>query len=302
MGFTNGSSAAAADSPAAAGSRLKGQLSFSSRQGSLMSQISEMESEELGGSSPEGAGGGRGFIPGYTMGSGWEDSSPLMTDNMSGMKRPRDTSEPGQVRARPHPVHFHFLVADLRVVSRRLRRIRSVQNGLAAHQFSLTKTSSEMAAMEKILQFQDAVPCRIRAKRGCATHPRSIAERVRATSVVVAFESPGCLYSAAEQLADPVADAGEEDKDQRANQEAAGTRAQHGQGTAPSFCCNLYRSSPRHRQYNSVWLLANLPCELTYLHPALPFPCSKPTLLICWIWLSTTSRTCRRRLRYESVI
>lgn len=25
---------------------------------------------------------------------------------------------------------------------------------------------------------QDSVPCKIRAKRGCATHPRSIAERV----------------------------------------------------------------------------------------------------------------------------
>lgn len=33
--------------------------------------------------------------------------------------------------------------------------------------------------MEKYLQFQDSVPCKIRAKRGCATHPRSIAERVR---------------------------------------------------------------------------------------------------------------------------
>ena len=30
--------------------------------------------------------------------------------------------------------------------------------------------------MDKI--FEDSVPCRVRAKRGCATHPRSIAERV----------------------------------------------------------------------------------------------------------------------------
>lgn len=51
--------------------------------------------------------------------------------------------------------------------------------GGLAHQFSLPKTSSEMAAIEKFLQFQDAVPCKIRAKRGCATHPRSIAERVK---------------------------------------------------------------------------------------------------------------------------
>ncbi|XP_062192089.1 transcription factor bHLH130-like [Phragmites australis] len=147
VGFRNGSSAAAADSPA----RLKGQLSFSSRQGSLMSQISEMGSEELGGSSSEAAGGGRGYIPGYPMGSGWEDSSSLMSENLSGVKRPRDSSEPGQ-------------------------------NGLT-HQFSLPNTSSEMADIEKFLQFQDAVPCKIRAKRGCATHPRSIAERVRRTKI-----------------------------------------------------------------------------------------------------------------------
>ncbi|GKV35210.1 hypothetical protein SLEP1_g43512 [Rubroshorea leprosula] len=35
--------------------------------------------------------------------------------------------------------------------------------------------------MERILE--DSVPCRIRAKRGCATHPRSIAERVRRTRI-----------------------------------------------------------------------------------------------------------------------
>ncbi|KAG8087973.1 hypothetical protein GUJ93_ZPchr0010g10454 [Zizania palustris] len=155
VGFRNGSNAAAADSPGSSGggaARLKGQLSFSSRQGSLMSQISEMGSEELGGSSPEGAGGDRGYLSGYPMSSGWEESS-LMSENLSGVKRPRDSSEPAQNGA-----------------------------GLA-HQFSVPKTSSEMAAIEKFLQFQDAVPCKIRAKRGCATHPRSIAERVRRTRI-----------------------------------------------------------------------------------------------------------------------
>ncbi|KAL5231454.1 hypothetical protein ABZP36_030230 [Zizania latifolia] len=155
VGFRNGANAAAADSPGSSGgggARLKGQLSFSSRQGSLMSQISEMGSEELGGSSPEGAGGDRGYLSGYPMSSGWEES-PLMSENLPGVKRPRDSSEPAQNGA-----------------------------GLA-HQFSVPKTSSEMAAIEKFLQFQDAVPCKIRAKRGCATHPRSIAERVRRTRI-----------------------------------------------------------------------------------------------------------------------
>ena len=109
VGFRNGANAAAAaDSPGGSGGRLKGQLSFSSRQGSLMSQISEMDSEELGGSSPEGAGGGgggggRGYLSGYPMSSGWEESSLMSDTNISGVKRQRDSSEPSQVRFTKFP-------------------------------------------------------------------------------------------------------------------------------------------------------------------------------------------------------
>ncbi|XP_076891997.1 transcription factor bHLH130-like isoform X2 [Bidens hawaiensis] len=39
------------------------------------------------------------------------------------------------------------------------------------------------AELDKLMQFQDSVPLRSRAKRGCATHPRSIAERVRRTRI-----------------------------------------------------------------------------------------------------------------------
>ncbi|XP_050212010.1 transcription factor bHLH130-like isoform X2 [Mercurialis annua] len=51
------------------------------------------------------------------------------------------------------------------------------------HHLSLPKTAGEMATVEKYLQFQGSVPCKIRAKRGFATHPRSIAERVRRTRI-----------------------------------------------------------------------------------------------------------------------
>uniref|UniRef100_A0A6N2MSL4 BHLH domain-containing protein n=1 Tax=Salix viminalis TaxID=40686 RepID=A0A6N2MSL4_SALVM len=37
--------------------------------------------------------------------------------------------------------------------------------------------------MEMDTLLEESVPCRIRAKRGCATHPRSIAERVRRTRI-----------------------------------------------------------------------------------------------------------------------
>ncbi|KAJ4892152.1 Transcription factor bHLH130 [Raphanus sativus] len=59
---------------------------------------------------------------------------------------------------------------------------------LMSHHLSLPKsssssTASDMVSVDKYLQLQDSVPCKIRAKRGCATHPRSIAERVRRTKI-----------------------------------------------------------------------------------------------------------------------
>uniref|UniRef100_A0A0E0M2R2 BHLH domain-containing protein n=1 Tax=Oryza punctata TaxID=4537 RepID=A0A0E0M2R2_ORYPU len=149
--------------------RLKGQLSFSSRQGSVMSQISEMgsEDEELAaaGGSPEAGTNGaaaRGGYGGYTMGSSaWEEPSPptsLIPDNSLPTKRPRD---------------------DLP----RQLSLPASKNSSKPPSSASAAASPEMAAIEKFLQFQDAVPCKIRAKRGCATHPRSIAERVRRTRI-----------------------------------------------------------------------------------------------------------------------
>lgn len=52
------------------------------------------------------------------------------------------------------------------------------------HHLSLPKIPSEIDSAQKFLQCQqDTIPCQIRAKRGCATHPRSIAERVRRTRI-----------------------------------------------------------------------------------------------------------------------
>lgn len=49
-------------------------------------------------------------------------------------------------------------------------------------QYSLPQTSLEMDQLMHNIP-QDSVPCKIRAKRGCATHPRSIAERERRTRI-----------------------------------------------------------------------------------------------------------------------
>lgn len=52
------------------------------------------------------------------------------------------------------------------------------------HHLSLPNTSSKIMVAEKLFRFdQDSTACKIRAKRGCATHPRSIAERVRRTRI-----------------------------------------------------------------------------------------------------------------------
>ncbi|KAA8527321.1 hypothetical protein F0562_034582 [Nyssa sinensis] len=62
--------------------------------------------------------------------------------------------------------------------------VSSLHTGESQFQFSLPQTALEMATMEKFLQIpQDSVTCKIRAKRGCATHPRSIAERERRTRI-----------------------------------------------------------------------------------------------------------------------
>ncbi|XAR54339.1 hypothetical protein NMG60_11029418 [Bertholletia excelsa] len=51
------------------------------------------------------------------------------------------------------------------------------------HHLSLPRTSAEMAAIDKLVFQQDSVLFKARAKRGCATHPRSIAERNRRTRI-----------------------------------------------------------------------------------------------------------------------
>ncbi|RWW32550.1 hypothetical protein BHE74_00026216 [Ensete ventricosum] len=74
--------------------RSKGQISFSSRQNSVMSQISEMDSDDMDGSSSpkDDGGGGRSYLPGFPVGS-WDDSSPFNNDSLPGLRGGRDGEE-----------------------------------------------------------------------------------------------------------------------------------------------------------------------------------------------------------------
>ncbi|EHA8589268.1 transcription factor bHLH129 [Cocos nucifera] len=134
--------------------RYKPQLSFS-RQGTL-SQISEISvpdvGESVGGSNnSNGTAGnvGQSYISSnFSIGS-WDDTNSIMF-SAPPSKRAKDSN------------------GDI------INSLSTIES-----QFSLPTTSLEMATVEKLLQIQqDQVPFKIRAKRGCATHPRSIAERV----------------------------------------------------------------------------------------------------------------------------
>ncbi|XP_065854863.1 transcription factor bHLH130 isoform X2 [Euphorbia lathyris] len=155
--------------------RLKTQLSFPQRLPSslsMFSQISEIGNEisiDAAGSPDSGKLGdasiqGRFYSSsgGISSYSSWNESN--FADNFNVMKR--DVDNTGKLYPNPH------------------------QNGeagnrlnLLSHHLSLPKTSADMISMEKLLHLQDSVPCKIRAKRGCATHPRSIAERLRRTRI-----------------------------------------------------------------------------------------------------------------------
>lgn len=149
--------------------RLKTQLSFSSRLPSslgMLSQISEVGSDNLGASTLDeeklrnGNSDARFYGTGFPFGS-WNDSSNF-TDNYGGLRRDQENN-----RKLCSGTQNEDLGNRIQLLSRHL---------------SLPKNSAEVA-MEKYLHFQDSVPCKVRAKRGCATHPRSIAERVRRTRI-----------------------------------------------------------------------------------------------------------------------
>ncbi|KAK7278853.1 hypothetical protein RJT34_23891 [Clitoria ternatea] len=151
---------------------LKNQISFPSRSASslgMLSQISELGSEDIEPTSPDeddrrqgnDNGDAQLYGPGFPYGS-WNDTAQL-SENLSGLKRGRSGNE---------KIFCDAQNGDL-----------GNQVNSLSHHLSFPKTSAEMITMEKLLQFPDSVPCKIRAKRGCATHPRSIAERMRRTRI-----------------------------------------------------------------------------------------------------------------------
>lgn len=151
-------------------SRLKNCVNFSSGLSSglrILPQIDEIVNDCTGPTTPvsgsmgNGIGGNRSYIPSLPTGS-WNESA------FNGLKRFRDDDQ--------------MMLSGL-TAGETKKRDSDKRTTSLVHQLSLPKTTTEMAAIEQYLKFQDSVPCKIRAKRGFATHPRSIAERVRRTRI-----------------------------------------------------------------------------------------------------------------------
>ncbi|CAI9117430.1 OLC1v1018826C3 [Oldenlandia corymbosa var. corymbosa] len=147
-------------------SRLNSQLSFTRQE--ALSQISE-ENENVASVHNHAENGKRKSTHSYGGaesygGSSWEDSNTIMF-SMGPAKRSKSMSN---------------------------EMIAGLNRTESQFQFGMPETMLEMASMDKLLNIpEDSVPCKIRAKRGCATHPRSIAERVSSFSFHFVF---CCLF------------------------------------------------------------------------------------------------------------
>ncbi|KAI7983130.1 Transcription factor bHLH122 [Camellia lanceoleosa] len=174
MGNFGGGNGTNAEAWLTSPSRLKRQMAFSSGPPSCsgpMAPISENGSKCMEISGPEHESfsedhrNDRGYIAGFPIGS-WDDSAILSN---SFLKRLEDDDRE--------------TFSDMNVSENQKVGGGNRAPTVLSHHLSLPTSSAELSAMEKLLQFQDTVPCKIRAKRGCATHPRSIAERVRRTRI-----------------------------------------------------------------------------------------------------------------------
>ncbi|KAF8087458.1 hypothetical protein N665_0585s0035 [Sinapis alba] len=167
-------------SPAGMFTNLSGQNGY----GSVRSYVGDEEEEEEEEESPSHS---NGLIRHSSLSSRPPSSSLGMLSQI-----PEIASESVQYSHWNYPSSF---VDNLSSLKRETedddgKLFHGAQNGemqLMSHHLSLPKssssTASDMVSVDKYLQLQDSVPCKIRAKRGCATHPRSIAERVRRTKI-----------------------------------------------------------------------------------------------------------------------
>lgn len=165
-------------------SKSNGLLRHSSSPAGLLSQLNQddlADSETLllpsssGNSSEDGSlerRGGPAFLGNYHWDENVAGSANLMVTS------PNGTSFAARKRILLEDKYF----GGLTLSDPQHREALEHGASIASH-FNLPMSSSPENPYSPEKSSSDSVPCRTRAKRGCATHPRSIAERVRRTKI-----------------------------------------------------------------------------------------------------------------------
>lgn len=147
-------------------------LRHSSSPAGFLSQLNDdherhMLGSSSGNSSEEGSyerQGGQGFLGKFS----WDEAGNAVVGSPSASyaarKRTRDLEEKG-----------YGLMES--------QKGDALEHGVLGNYFGLPSTTSPENTYFTDKLSPDSIPCRTRAKRGCATHPRSIAERVRRTKI-----------------------------------------------------------------------------------------------------------------------
>nr|AAF04760.1 helix-loop-helix protein 1A [Pinus taeda] len=118
---------------------------------------------------------GQGYISNFSVKS-WDDEA-MTPGNFAGMQNGANFTARKRAKELDMKLMQGLNNSDHQKVEGGIRGASALTN----HPYNLPRSTSSELAMEEFLQ--DAVPCKVRAKRGCATHPRSIAERVRRTRI-----------------------------------------------------------------------------------------------------------------------
>ncbi|KAK1356107.1 Phytochrome-interacting factor 3 [Heracleum sosnowskyi] len=175
MGNSGPAGSTHADSSFSSGCRLSNQMDFppsTPSSSSIMPRAFKVEAKSFGAGRPEVGNYGEnrmndgGYLTGGSRDTSWDDSALLSDDFLAGLA--------GNDRN---------AFSNLNSSRNQTGEGGSRPSTALAHHLSLPTSSAELSAMEHLLHYPDSVPLKIRAKRGCATHPRSIAERVRRTKI-----------------------------------------------------------------------------------------------------------------------
>ncbi|KAH9319407.1 hypothetical protein KI387_021176, partial [Taxus chinensis] len=144
-----------------------------------MPMVGSSAENQAGSSSDDGSLGSgnvrQGYISNFPVGS-WDDTA-MPFGKPAGMQNGTSFA----ARKRSKELDGKMTMQGLHNTDAQVEEGNRGASTLINHPYSLPRSTSAELAMEELLQ--DSVPCKVRAKRGCATHPRSIAERVRRTRI-----------------------------------------------------------------------------------------------------------------------